>query len=495
MSASVDDHPLRSIQRSSYIDVGVEVDLAGYAIRSGGRGVFRFECVMPDMVFGDTTDKEYASVQIRPTWFDPTLQTGTTELKVAIHVPPGIAAADLRFQDERQRYSELVDRFGEGTSAHAVAIWESPQHQLNADNPKFGLSFPRNVMQRVVDKSAWKLLIEWFAGNRKLQWWSGGLLLGLLAFAFFRFSHGTGFVVFAVLAGILVFAMVSSPGLHLLCWPLLLPMAGLNEWFLARRRPPTYLPAMATVEGGGIKRGLTAPQAAVLIELPLPKILTMVVFGLLKKGVLQLQSSNPPSVTVAPDYQTTRDARLQVASGHGMVLHDYEQPFIDRLMQHDGPVETCDLNEAMGGLIRSVAQRMQGFDLTATREYYQRIVKRAFVEAESVGEIKQRDETVERNFEWMMMDPDWTVILEDWHRRGYDYWPRWTRTTSSGSHPSVPSTGGRPEAPAGPGSRRRWAKSRGVSRAGRRPRRAAWPVSWSRLRWVWMWLAVAASST
>ncbi|HEY6563544.1 MAG TPA: hypothetical protein VIY86_03560, partial [Pirellulaceae bacterium] len=232
MTASLDGAPLGSIQRSSYIDVGVEVTLGEHAIAPGDRGTFRFSCVMPDMVFADTTDKTYASLQIRPMWFDPNLQVGTTHLRIAIHARPGIRAAELRYQDDRQRYSQLVDQFGSGPEAHPVAIWESNEFQLSPANPKFGLSFPRRGMARVVEKSAWRLLVDWFAGNPRLQWWSGILLLALLAFIFFRFSHGTGFVVFAVLAGMLTFAMVASPAGHLLAWPPMLGALFLNEWQL-----------------------------------------------------------------------------------------------------------------------------------------------------------------------------------------------------------------------------------------------------------------------
>jgi hypothetical protein len=446
MTASVDDQKVRSIRPSSYIDIGVEVDLGDHAITPGGRGTFRFDCVMPEMVFADTSDRDYASIQIRPTWFDPSLQVGTTQLRVAIHVPPGVQAAELRFQDAGQRYSDLVDNWGEGDTAHAVAIWQSPQHQLSAGNPKFGLSFPRRVMQRVVSKTPVQLLVEWFAARPQLQLGSGLVLLVFWAFTFFRFSHGTGFVVFLFLAGIMGAVMAPSPGLHLLAWPGILSLLGLNEWYLRRRKlKRKYLPAMATVEGGGIKRGLTAPQAAVLLESPLPKVLAMVVFGLLKKGILELVSDPPLTVKVKHDFMTTRDKRLQVAARLGTMIHDYEHGFLDRLMQHEGPVEDCKLNEPIGELVRSVTQRMQGFDLDATREYYRRIVQRAFKECQSIGEIQQRDEAVERNFEWMMMDPDWTEVLDDWHRRGYDYRPRWTRIPREARLPQAmpaPGTGG-----------------------------------------------------
>jgi hypothetical protein len=398
---------------------------------------------MPDMVYADTTDQALASVQIRPTWFDPSLQIGRTKLQVAIHLPAGVTADEVKYQDEQQRYAELAT-FGD--DKHVVAIWESANHQLSKNNPKFSLSFPRRVMQRVVEKSTLDLFLEWFDHNKPLQLASGCGLVGALALLFFRFSNGTGCVVFLMLLALLLGLVLAGPGLHLLCWPIVLALIGVNEWYLRNhRKRASYLPAMATVEGGGIKRGLTAPQAAVLLEMPLPKVLTLVLLGLLKKRVLQLLSNDPPAVEVADQFRCLRQQRLERAAQIGIVLHDYEHSFLDRLQAHTGPVEKCDLNEAMGILIQSVVDRMKGFDRQRTCEYYQRIIQRAWKEAQKIGEIKQRDQVVERNFEWMMMDPDWVIVFDDWNRRGYDYRPVWSRpmpSAGSGGPAPSPSTGG-----------------------------------------------------
>ena len=59
-----------------------------------------------------------------------------------------------------------------------------------------------------------------------------------------------------------------------------------------------YLPPALAVEGTGVKRGLTAVEAAVLLEAPLNKVMTMILFGLVKKGVLIVESEKPLKVQV-----------------------------------------------------------------------------------------------------------------------------------------------------------------------------------------------------
>ncbi len=436
MTASLDGHPVKKIRPSEYIAVGVECHLGATTIQPGQSARFEFECVMPDLVYQDTTDSNYASLQIRPTWFDSSSYRGTTHLAVGLHMLPGVNAQDLRFQEEDRRYSGLA-QWGKGTKEHVVAYWEFEEFALSSKNPKFSVSFPQRGMQRVVVKTNRQLFLEWLASARLVRFISAAALVVAYCTFYFRFAGGTGCVLFfSGLAGILLLAVV-SPGMHLLCWPVVLCMLGVNEWYLQSRDPDSYLPAMATVEGGGIKRGLTAPQAAVLLEQPMGKVLTMVLFGLLKKNVLTMVASEPLEVKVAGRYVAPREKRRAEAATNGVVLHDYEHPFLDLLQAASGPVEKCDLSDALRGLIDATADRMSGFDLERTRAYYRRIIDRAWKDAESIGEVKVRDEVVERNFEWMMMDEDWRDLFEGWSGRGYTYYPTWGRTIFP-SGPSLP---------------------------------------------------------
>ena len=52
---------------------------------------------------------------------------------------------------------------------------------------------------------------------------------------------------------------------------------------LGNKRKLQYLPPKIAIEGHGIKRGLTAVEAAILLEQPMDKILTMILFAVIKK--------------------------------------------------------------------------------------------------------------------------------------------------------------------------------------------------------------------
>ena len=54
-----------------------------------------------------------------------------------------------------------------------------------------------------------------------------------------------------------------------------------------------YLPPKIRIEGHGIKRGLTAIEAAILLERPADKIFTMILFSLIQKNAAQVTSRDP----------------------------------------------------------------------------------------------------------------------------------------------------------------------------------------------------------
>jgi hypothetical protein len=75
-----------------------------------------------------------------------------------------------------------------------------------------------------------------------------------------------------------------------------------------------YLPPKISIEGHGIKRGLTAVEAAILMEQPLDKVMTMILFGVIKKGAAQVTKRDP--------------LEIQVNEPLPEKLHEYEKDFL-----------------------------------------------------------------------------------------------------------------------------------------------------------------------
>jgi hypothetical protein len=439
MSASINEVPLSDIRVSEVIDTGVEVHLHNQAIPPGGTGTLHFEFTMPDMVYQDTTNDELASLQITPTWFDGQSVVGSSDVWVLVHMLPEVQAEEVLYQDVPFTDKVIFEE-------HPVAVWRWENGTATGPNP-VGVSFPQRGMTRVVKQNLLDLTLKWLEDNPGVRFMLGAISFVLVGFAFFRFSGGTGLSLFVIIAAGLALLLINSPGAILLALPGAIALVGLGEWGRTRRKQ-RYLPAIAQVEGGGIKRGLTAPEAAVILELPLNKVLLLIFFGLLEKGVLKQLSDTPLAVEVNLEFRTgdikgedARSSRLEVAQRLGIVLRAYEHDFLDLIESNAGrPVEKIDFSGPMKSLLEHTAGRLKGFDLSDTQDYYRKIIQRALKEANNIGDIPERERYLDRHLQWLLLDPAYPTIFT---ARGYHYRPIWVRPFASSDRlgtPGVPST-------------------------------------------------------
>ncbi len=271
---------------------GFEVHLDP-TIAPGGTGTLRVVFTMPNMVYQDTTRKDYASFRITPTWFGDQYVQGNTHIQVAIQLPKNVKPDEALYQDRPFSNKALTK---EGT----VVYWDFPTERLTGPH-MVAVSFPKGDM-RIIKQIALDLLLKWFSESTEARVVCGLIFLVLFGVVFFRFSGGTGFSLFFIFSALACIGFYYSPGWHLISLPLVVVLIGLNEWMLGKRKMH-YMPPIAQVEGGGIKRGLTAPEAAVLLELPIAKVLSLVIFGMLKKGILRQVSADPLSVSVDETFQ------------------------------------------------------------------------------------------------------------------------------------------------------------------------------------------------
>ena len=380
VTAKVDGAMLRDVRPSSYLATGFEVHLGGQTIPPGGKGTLHVEFTMPDRVYQDTTRNDYASLRITPTWFGNSYVVGNTHLRVMARLPESVHPDEALHQGMAFAHKAATDH-------GAVVGWDFPATRLTGPH-MVAVSFPRRDLERVVVKTRWQMLVDWFTGAIRARVFLGLAGLGLLALTFFRFSGGTGYSVFCFLAVALVILFVISPAWHLLSMPILVMLAALNEWALGRRKS-SYMPPIAQVEGGGIKRGLTAPEAAALLEMPVAKVLTLVVFGMLKKGIVRQMQATPLVVQLEDDFRVPESTAFDTAKQRqafyreagqkrGIVIHAYEHPFLFLIGRNPGkPLQELDFSTAMKDLLARVAARMKGFDLSDTQAYYRSIVRRA----------------------------------------------------------------------------------------------------------------------
>jgi hypothetical protein len=383
--ASIDGKPVTGIYKSEWLDTGVEIHLGGNQILPGDTGTVHLEINNPHMVYQDDEDEEYASVRFYPHYYEETGH-GTTYLRVSFYFPPGVQPEETRYHD--QQFSEA---FIEGD--RPVMTWVDTQARADRQY-QFGVSFPQKYVREVYTKPAFDVV---------------GAIFGVIG---------------ALFGSLLPLTICGGFAL----WIIFGAVVGSRR---RRKRLMDYMPPLVSVEGLGIKRGLTAVESAILLEAPLDRVLTMILFGLVKKGAVRVVSDKP--------------LRLEKADPLPDGLHPYETDFLDAVNKK-GDLSQKRLADVTTKLIKDVNQKMKGFHAKDTIDYYKDIVARAWKQVEAAD----TPEVVDENLEWMMMDQEFEEKMpETFGDRPLPmpawWWlhsaPRTTTAPSAGVGKAAPATG------------------------------------------------------
>lgn len=368
-TASVNNFPLYDIRKSEYIPIGVEIHLGGYIIAPGAKGQLRLKILQKEMVFVDDRDENYASVEFITNFFGSQYVKGESEIDVYLHFPPGVT------KDEPRYHKEQFTEAGIDKDNIAYYRWFIKQGDISLAY-RFGASFPKKYMEDgAVKKVTAMSRIGLFFSNIFRNIFPTPLLAPCI--------FPWGIIIFFIILGI-----ISS-----------------------QKRRFQYFKPELSARGVGIKRGLTAVEAAVLLERPFDKVIAILVFGLLRKGYLQVKTEKPFAVE-----------KIEVKDA---TYHKYEKDFLESLNEKGIP-DRLKAKDAMVSLVKDVQTAMKGFNLYQTRKYYEDIVDSAWKHVENAD--------LDTSIDWVMIDKDFdkdferklpmdrTIIVPDWYNtyhRGY----------------------------------------------------------------------------
>lgn len=404
ITATIDGKQINYITSAEYegIGTGVAIGLESDAIPAGSRGTVQVVIQgIEEVLYPDTEADEYASAVFAPTYFGSSYVTGSTDLTVIYHLPPSV-------QPEEPRWHEAPDGFssapitGTDSTGRITYTWRNPQADIS-EKYLFGASFPSDYVPEtaIYTPTLWQ------------RW-------GIQPEALTAFLCVSGFLLFFVL--IIVVSVTST-----------------------RKRKLKYLPPKIRIEGHGIKRGLTAIEAAILLERPADKIFTMILFSLIQKNAASVVKREP--------------LKLDFSDPLPEGLRKYESQFVKAYQNQSSRVRKTALQDLMIDLIKSVGKKMEGFSHRETVRYYEDIIKRAWQQVEDADTPEIKSEKYNDHMGWTMLDKDFEDRTQDVFRTGPVYVPIWwnrydpTYSSSPGrtAAPSLrPSSSGRSSAPSLP---------------------------------------------
>jgi hypothetical protein len=223
ITASVNGNPLSDISSSGFQGqgcCGVAIGLGQYAIAPSSSGTFQAHVSnITGVLYPDTEESTYASAVFAPSYFGSGYVTGGTEMIVTFHLPPGV-------QPQEPKYHTAPDGFpSTPISAHdadgrIIYVWENKSAN-GYTAYTFGASFPASYIPAgaIVQENP-TVAQNPFAG-----------IAAFLSAATIPIICIGGFFVFVIAS------FVSN-----------------------RNRKQAYLPPKISIEGHGIKRGLTAVE-------------------------------------------------------------------------------------------------------------------------------------------------------------------------------------------------------------------------------------------
>lgn len=366
--ARIGQSELQDIRASEYVKPhGVEVHLGGQTIMPGDSATLSFSIRLGQVLGADARDREYASVVFSPTWYGAKYVNGSTRLEFNLVFPPGVGAQESRYH--REKFTESWLDTLENTVVYRWVLEAArPDKQYT-----FGASFPaRYVPSGSVQRqpSPWQRAV---GGLARLVW------------GIFRFFMGS---LFFWIFGLIVFLGIRQN----------------------RTRRMKYLPPEVSVEGTGIKRGLTAPQAGIILEMPLDKVLSMVLFGLVKKEAVEVLEREP-------------QLKIKITNAAAAV-HPYEKSFLEA-WDKSGLPDRVRLPEAAIKLINEVNEKMKGFSRQDTAAHYRGIIAQAWRQVQGAGTPELKSQPLEDQFDWLMMDGDYRNRMQQHYGAGDILIPRW----------------------------------------------------------------------
>lgn len=381
--ATIDGNAISHIAHSEFVDQAIELGLGSQAIAPGATAVVVVDIPVVRNMLRRADLEGYASGLFAPSWFSPDFVHGTTNLTVRFHLPPGIQSEEPRWHASPGNWPQEAPDTGLDEDGRVLYTWHHPAASPSRGYT-FGASFPSNY---VPEETVIAPTVSERVGISK------DTLISL--------------------------GCCGAFGLFLL----LISYSAIAN---ARSKQLAYLPPKISIEGHGIKRGLTAVEAAILLETKLDKVMTMILFGLIKKGAARVTAETP--LTIA-ESETRPEG-----------LHAYEGQFLDAMKKPAGRQRDKALQELMISLVKSVQKNMKGFSLKETKAYYQSIIAKAWKQVEDADTPQVKSERYAEEVEWTMLDRDFEDRTRRTFRSGPVFLPTWWGAYRPTYHP--PAVGG-----------------------------------------------------
>jgi hypothetical protein len=328
-------HQLETSDSSSGSNYQVQVNL--YQPLTAGNTIwFTVTTNVAGMIYNDTQNPGNYGMQFAPQWMSEPIN----DVRVQIVLPPNVDINEVK---------TLPDKFWNSTSTvegRTAVFWQIPVLQPN-EQYLLGASFPASSLPNYIPTQS-----------------SGGIGLETIAL-----------IVFPIIALIVIIVVIQVA------------------------RKSKYSSPKVSMETLGIRRGLTAVEASYLLDMKPTQIVTEILYSLLKKRAVWVESTNPAlKLRIMPLFQNktgTEDNPLRY----------YEIDFL-HAVKDDGTLDEEKLAHTVMFLRDTMEQKLRGHSRRDTVDYYRKIVTKAWSQVEQAGTAELTSKAYDEQLLWLLLDPN-----------------------------------------------------------------------------------------
>jgi hypothetical protein len=288
------------------------------------------------MIHNDTLNPGNYGMQFIPQW----MPVPINDVRVQIVLPPDVAVNEVTTPPDKFWNSTQI------VEGRLAVFWQIPVLQPN-EQYLLGVSFPASALP----------------DYNPAQSSSGGIGLETIAL-----------IVLPIIALIVVVVVVRVA------------------------RKSNYLSPKVSMETLGIRRGLTAVEASYLLDMKPTQIVTEILYSLLQKRALWVESTNPAlKLRIMPAYKNKTGTDENP-------LRYYEIDFL-HAVKDDGTLDEEKLAHTVMFLRDTVEQKLRGHSRRDTVDYYRKIVTKAWSQVEQAGTADLASKAYDEQLLWLLLDP------------------------------------------------------------------------------------------
>jgi hypothetical protein len=300
------------------------------------------------LVYPDSQNPGNVGVQFFPGTFASA--SGTEDLRLEIELPPGVNSSEVKYPTDLPFDNVFSDE------NRTAVYWERTSWSPGQTFPG-GVSFPQQYITSTPAPSPTPTytFMPVPTGNQGFPG-LGSLVFGVVAF------FAVILIVIAVVAGVAKSA---------------------------------YQSPLLSVEALGANRSLTAVEAGLVMGLEPVRVLTMMLYGLLLKRMVQVTETSP----------LIKLKKLEAPAGGAAAAYPryYEIDFLSAI-KPDGTLDEAALARTYQGLVNTVNQKLRGYSRTDTENYYKSIVDKAWLQVTQAGTPELKGDALDKNLDWLLAD-------------------------------------------------------------------------------------------